>query len=59
MPANKLPLSYLCPTCNRRSYHPKDIEERFCGVCGFADALPDTTKNVRLAEPLAKDVNSV
>lgn len=28
---------FVCPTCGRRSPHPKDISERFCSVCGFAD----------------------
>jgi ribosomal protein L37E len=29
--------SFLCPRCGRRSYHPGDISERFCGVCGFVE----------------------
>jgi ribosomal protein L37E len=25
--------SIVCPRCNKRSFHPKDIEERYCGFC--------------------------
>lgn len=25
--------SITCPKCGRTSYHPKDIEERYCGFC--------------------------
>ena len=25
--------SYTCPRCKRRSYHPKDIENKYCGAC--------------------------
>jgi hypothetical protein len=25
--------SYKCPACGRVSYHPKDIQERYCGAC--------------------------
>lgn len=32
------PPSFTCPTCKRISYHPKDVEERFCAICGFADS---------------------
>jgi hypothetical protein len=28
---------FLCPNCQRTSYHPKDVEHRFCVMCGFAD----------------------
>jgi hypothetical protein len=28
---------FLCPNCQRTSYHPKDVEFRFCVTCGFAD----------------------
>ena len=31
---------YLCPTCGRVSYHPKDAEHRYCAVCGFEDRNP-------------------
>lgn len=27
--------SITCPHCGRTSYHPKDIGNNFCGVCGF------------------------
>lgn len=27
------PPSITCPTCRKTSYHPKDIEERYCGYC--------------------------
>lgn len=29
--------SIFCRRCRRRSFHPKDIEHRFCGACGFHD----------------------
>lgn len=25
--------SFVCPQCGARSYHPTDIEERYCGRC--------------------------
>jgi hypothetical protein len=31
------PSAFVCPLCERRSYHPKDIEHRFCAACGFVD----------------------
>ncbi len=27
--------SITCPHCSRISYHPRDIEESYCGVCGY------------------------
>lgn len=27
--------SIVCPTCGLRSYHPKDIEHKFCAKCGY------------------------
>lgn len=34
--------SIACPKCGRRSYHLKDIEHRYCAVCGFhADLRPE------------------
>lgn len=27
--------SIVCPNCGRRSYHPMDIKERYCAICGF------------------------
>lgn len=31
--------SIACPRCGRVSYHPKDIEHRFCSTCGFHDDM--------------------
>jgi hypothetical protein len=31
------PPSITCPKCGRTSYHPKDIEYRFCAACGYHD----------------------
>src|SRR4030095_7909702 len=31
------PPSITCPSCGRVSYRPKDIEHRYCAVCGFHD----------------------
>jgi ribosomal protein L37E len=28
---------FICPLCKRRSYHPMDIREHYCGKCGFVD----------------------
>lgn len=33
--------SITCPKCGRTSYHPEDIRQRFCGVCGFHESLFD------------------
>lgn len=27
------PPSFICPRCGRRSYHPTDIAQRYCGAC--------------------------
>lgn len=33
--------SILCPQCHRRSYHPADIVQRYCGHCHqFHDYMP-------------------
>ncbi len=29
----KEPASIVCLQCNRRSYHPEDIKQRYCGFC--------------------------
>lgn len=29
------PPSIVCPFCGRRSFHPTDVEYRFCAACGF------------------------
>lgn len=26
-------VSLVCRRCHARSYHPKDVEHRYCGVC--------------------------
>lgn len=26
-------LSIVCPRCRRRSYHPEDVANRYCGAC--------------------------
>lgn len=36
-----------CPQCGRRSYHPKDIEHRYCSTCGFHDGLVGKTRRTR------------
>lgn len=40
--------SITCPKCGRTSYHPKDIEHRFCGQCGFHDDHPGLLGCVKL-----------
>lgn len=25
--------SIICPTCHKKSFHPKDISEKYCGYC--------------------------
>jgi hypothetical protein len=37
--ANGSVASYICPLCGRMSYHPKDVENRYCSCCGSADGL--------------------
>ncbi len=33
---------YTCPRCNRTSYHPKDLQERYCSACqAFEDEAKD------------------
>ena len=32
-PASRLVLGIRCQTCQRISFHPKDISERCCGAC--------------------------
>jgi hypothetical protein len=32
-PPEPLPSSITCPKCGMTSYHPKDIEEQYCGNC--------------------------
>lgn len=43
--------SITCPGCGRTSHHPKDIEQRYCGACGYHDhlaiALEDHTQSDR------------
>lgn len=29
----ELPPSIICPRCGRTSYHPGDVEKRYCGNC--------------------------
>jgi ribosomal protein L37E len=29
----RMTLGIRCHTCGRVSYHPKDVEERYCGAC--------------------------
>ena len=29
---------FTCPLCRRTSYHPKDVEHRYCPECGAPDA---------------------
>lgn len=31
----KPPASIVCPKCGLRSFHPKDVEHRFCAICGW------------------------
>ncbi len=31
------PPTFLCPLCGLRSYHPRDLAERYCARCGFVD----------------------
>lgn len=29
--------AYRCPTCERVSWNPNDLANRYCGKCGFQD----------------------
>jgi hypothetical protein len=40
-------LSIECPSCHRVSYHPKDVENRFCGQCGWHDQLPQLGGHIK------------
>jgi len=33
MERSRLVLGIRCQTCQRISFHPKDIDERYCGAC--------------------------
>ncbi len=32
-PARAAPAAYSCPRCGNRSWHPVDLDERYCGAC--------------------------
>ena len=32
-PEKESPPSITCPQCGRTSYHPMDIQEKYCGHC--------------------------
>lgn len=40
-PLSKGPLHqpYVCSLCGRSSWHPRDLQERYCGWCGSEDGL--------------------
>ncbi len=39
-PAGEDRLSIVCPRCTRRSYHPEDVANRYCGACNqFHDVM--------------------
>lgn len=40
------PPSITCPVCEMTSYHPKDIEYRYCGKCHQFHDLMDGTVSV-------------
>jgi ribosomal protein L37E len=49
------PTSISCPLCGRTSHHPKDVEQRFCSVCGFHDDIAlETARLARAAFPKRK-----
>jgi ribosomal protein L37E len=29
------PASFTCPVCGRTTYHPRDVEERYCANCSW------------------------
>ncbi len=43
---------FVCPICQRHSWHPKDMTERFCSVCGFVD---DVLLERSLERPAERD----
>jgi hypothetical protein len=46
--------SFRCRLCGRVSYHPKDIEHAFCGVCGFTlETAPPDAPGRDTASPTA------
>jgi len=39
--SSDIPPSIVCPRCHARSFHPRDIAEKYCGAChAFHDATP-------------------
>lgn len=32
--------SFTCPVCSRVSYHPRDVEEGYCGACHAFTGTP-------------------
>lgn len=46
------PPSYACPFCGMVSYHPKDLEHRFCARCDKFENEPRSTPPSELDVPL-------
>lgn len=42
----KLPPNITCPKCELVSYLPSDVQNRYCGKCGYHDALHNTTPGI-------------
>jgi len=40
-----------CLVCGSTSYHPRDIAERYCGLCHVFHEDADFTRRVNLGEP--------
>lgn len=48
--------TFVCPTCGRSSTHPRDVVERFCPACGFAEDNAAAATLARIEEERAKQI---
>lgn len=48
-PPERDPLGFRCPVCRRTSYHPRDVQHRYCGFCHeFFPTRDESTEQLRL-----------
>jgi hypothetical protein len=45
---------FICPICQRKSWHPRDAKERFCAACGFVDDVLLKTTEGSSVIPLSR-----
>ena len=40
-------MTYVCPRCGMKSYHPVDVQEKWCGkCCMFEDECDDECERI-------------